>query len=68
MGSYVMANVPERGVVHSRVNETSSEETAARGTGHNDGAKSGIGETQARKPSLAEFGWDFPFNSPKPTR
>jgi hypothetical protein len=63
-----MANVPERRVVHPRVNENSREETAGRGTGHDDGAKSGGGETQARKPSLAEFGWDFPFNSPRPTR
>jgi hypothetical protein len=63
-----MANVPERGAVHPRLNETSTEGTTARGTAPNDGAKSGSGETQARKPSLAEFGWDFPFNSPRPTR
>ncbi len=63
-----MANVPERRVVNFRVNEDSREETAARGTVHNDGAKSVSGETRARKPSLAEFGWDFPFNSPRPTR
>jgi hypothetical protein len=68
MGSYVMANVPQRRVIHPRANENSSEETAAKGTVHNDGAKGGSGETQARKPSLAEFGWDFPFNSPRPTR
>jgi hypothetical protein len=57
-----VANSPERRVVHPRVNENSREETAARGAGHNDGAKSVSGETQARKPSLADFGWDFPFN------
>jgi hypothetical protein len=34
----------------------------------NEAARSGSGETQARKPSLAEYGWDFPFNSPKPAR
>ena len=63
-----MAIVPERRVVRPRGNENSREETAAKGTNHDDGAKSGSGETQARKPSLAEFGWDFPFNPPRPTR
>jgi hypothetical protein len=68
MGSYVMANVPERRVVHPRVNENSREEAAARGEGHSDGVKAVSDETQARKPSLADFGWDFPFNSPRLTR
>jgi hypothetical protein len=63
-GSYVMANGPERRVVHPRVNENSREETVTRGAGHNVGAKNVSGETEARKPSLADFGWDFPFNSP----
>jgi hypothetical protein len=63
-----MANSLERRVVHPRVNENSREETVARGGAHNDGAKSVSSETHARKPSLADFGWDFPFNSPKPTR
>jgi hypothetical protein len=63
-----MAIVPERRIVHPRGNETSREETAAKRTNHNDGVKSGRGDTQARKPSLAEFGWDFPFNPPRPTR
>jgi hypothetical protein len=63
-----MANDAERRVVHTRVNENSRKEIPATSTGHNDGAKSVSGETQARKPSLADFGWDFPFNSPKPTR
>jgi len=63
-----MANVPERRVVHPRAHENSGEETAARGTVNKDGAANAGGETQARKPSLAEFGWDFPFNSPRPTR
>jgi hypothetical protein len=63
-----MANSPARRVVHTRVNENSREETAARGASDNDAAKSVNGETQARKPSLAEFGWDFPFNPPRPTR
>jgi hypothetical protein len=60
-----MANISERRVVHPRANENSKEETGARGAGHNDGAKSVSDETQARKPSLADFGWDFPFNSPR---
>jgi hypothetical protein len=63
-----MANVTEGRVVHPRVNEDPREATAVRGTVQHDGAKSGADETQARKPSLAEFGWDFPFNSPGPTR
>jgi hypothetical protein len=63
-----MANSPERRVVHPRLNENSREETATRGAGHNDGAKSVGGETRVHKPSLADFGWDFPFNSPRPTR
>jgi hypothetical protein len=63
-----MANSPERRVVHPGINENSREQTAARSTDHNDGAKSASGETQARKPSLADFGWDFPFNSPRQTR
>jgi|HubBroStandDraft_5_1064220.scaffolds.fasta_scaffold49945_2 hypothetical protein len=63
-----MVNVPERRVVHPRVNENSSEETTARAMARNEAARSGSGETQARKPSLAEYGWDFPFNSPKPAR
>jgi len=63
-----MANVPEGRVVHPRDNDTATDRTAASGTVHNDRIESGGGETQARKPSLADFGWDFPFNSPKPTR
>jgi hypothetical protein len=63
-----MANISERRVVHPRASENSKEENGARGAGHNDGAKSVSDETKTRKPSLAEFGWDFPFNSPTPTR
>jgi hypothetical protein len=50
------------------VNETSNDGAAASGTAGNDRMKSSGDEAQARKPSLAEFGWDFPFNSPKPIR
>jgi hypothetical protein len=63
-----MANSPKRRVVHPRVKENSREETGARGGSDNGGAKSASGETQARKPSLADFGWDFPFNSPRQTQ
>jgi hypothetical protein len=65
-----MANVPESGVVvvHPRVDETSTDGVAASGTVHSDGAKSGSETTQARKPWPVEFGWDFPFDFPKPTR
>jgi hypothetical protein len=66
-----MASVRKRaagGDVLPGVNETSNGGTAGIGTVDNDRMKSGGDEAQARKPSLAEFGWDFPFNSPKPIR
>ncbi|HEY1863559.1 MAG TPA: hypothetical protein VGG77_07700 [Roseiarcus sp.] len=65
-----MANVPERRVVvvHPRVDETPTGGAAASGTVLRDGVKTASETTQARKPSPIEFGWDFPFNSPKPTR
>ncbi len=64
-----MANVPERRivVVHPRVDETSSG-AAAGGTGVRDGAKTAGETTQTQKPWPVEFGWDFPFDFPKPTR
>ncbi len=65
-----MANVPERRVVvvHPRVDETAIGGAAASRSGVRDGAKS-AGETpEAQKPWPVEFGWDFPFDSPKPTR
>ena len=39
---------------------------AASGTVHSDGAKNGSETTQSRKPWPVEFGWDFPFDFPKP--
>jgi hypothetical protein len=65
-----MANVQERGVVvgHPRVDEASTGDAAANGTAHGDGGKNASETTQARKPWPVEFGWDFPFDSPKPTR
>ena len=69
-GSYVMANVPKRRVVvvHPSVSETLIDRPAASGTVHGDGAKNGGETTQSRKPWPAEFGWDFPFDFPKPGR
>jgi hypothetical protein len=69
-GSYVMANVPKRRVVvvHPSVNEALIDEFTASGTVHGDGAKNGGETTQSRKPWPAEFGWDFPFDFPKPGR
>jgi hypothetical protein len=69
-GSYVMANVPKRRVVvvHPSVSETLIDGPAASGTVHSDGAKNGGETTQSRKPWPAEFGWDFPFDFPKPGR
>jgi hypothetical protein len=65
-----MANVPERRVVvvHPRVDETSTGGGAASGAVVRDGAKTDSETTQAQKPWPVEFGWDFPFDSPKPTR
>lgn len=65
-----MANVPERRVVvvHPRVDEASTSGGAANGPGHGDGAKNASETTQAQKPWPVEFGWDFPFDSPKPNR
>ncbi|HEY5204648.1 MAG TPA: hypothetical protein VIJ63_08625 [Roseiarcus sp.] len=65
-----MANVPKRRivVVHPSVSESLADGPAARGTVHGDGAKNGGETTQARKPWPGEFGWDFPFDFPKPGR
>ena len=63
-----MANVPKRGVVvvHPSVSETLIDGPAA--SGDRNGAKNGGETTQSRKPWPAEFGWDFPFDFPKPGR
>ena len=65
-----MANVPKRRivVVHPSVSETLTAGPAASGTVHRDSSKNGSETTQSRKPWPAEFGWDFPFDFPKPGR
>jgi hypothetical protein len=65
-----MANVQDRRVVvvHPRVDEASTRDDAANGTALRDGAKNASETTQAWKPWPVESGWDFPFNSPKPSR
>ena len=64
-----MANVPKRRVVvHPSVSETLIDGPAASGTVNRDGVKGGGDTTQSRKPWPAEFGWDFPFDFPKPGR
>ena len=65
-----MANVPERRivVVHPRVDEASTGDSAASRAARRDGAKNASDTTQAREPWRVEFGWDFPFDSPKPSR
>jgi hypothetical protein len=55
-------------VVHPRVDETSTGGTAASETVHSDGAKNGSETRQAPSPWPVEFGWDFPFDFPKPAR
>jgi hypothetical protein len=64
-----MANVPKRRVVvvHPSVSETLID-AAANGTVNRDGPKNGGETTESRKPWPAEFGWDFPFDFPKPGR
>ena len=64
-----MANVPKRRVVvvHPSVSETLID-AAESGTVNRDGVKDGVETTQSRKPWPAEFGWDFPFDFPKPGR
>jgi hypothetical protein len=65
-----MANVPKRRVVvvHPSVSETLIDGPAASGTVNRDDGKNGAETTQSRKPWPAEFGWDFPFDFPKPGR
>jgi hypothetical protein len=57
-----------RVVVHPRVGETSTGGIAASETVHSDGAKNGSETTRAPSPWPVEFGWDFPFDFPKPAR
>ena len=63
-----MANVPERRVVvYACIDEAPLDETAASRAARSEAGKRGE-ETRERKPSLADFGWDFPFNPPRPAR
>jgi hypothetical protein len=68
-----MANVRKQRVVviHPRVDETSFRGTDASGKVDNLDAKTGSEGEPSSNASRIEFGWDvfdFPFNSPKPTR
>ena len=65
-----MANVQDRRVVvvHPRVDDAFTGDAAANGTARHDGATNASETTQARKPWPVEYGWDFPFDSPKPSR
>jgi hypothetical protein len=61
-----MANVPERRVVvYPCIDEAPIDQAAIDGALHKRGSANRERENEARQPSLAEFGWDFPFNSPK---
>ena len=64
------SNVGERagGVVRHSDNETSVAGTSAAGTVDVAQAKNGGETPQAPKPLPIEFGWDFPFDSPRPKR
>jgi hypothetical protein len=70
MEHVMSSNVRERRVVvvHPRVDESLIDGLAASGTVNRDGAKDGGDTPESRKPWPAEFGWDFPFDSPKPGR
>jgi hypothetical protein len=54
-------------VVHPCVDETLLSQTGAPGTAGAD-VKSGGETPRSPSPWPAEFGWDFPFDFPKPTR
>jgi hypothetical protein len=65
-----MANVAKRRVivVDPSVSEALIDGPAASGTVDRDGAKNGGETTKSHKPWPVEFGWDFPFDFPKPAR
>ena len=54
-------------VVHPRADETSLPETGERGAVGAE-AKTGGETRQSPNPWPAQFGWDFPFDFPKPAR
>ena len=56
------------GVVRHSDNKTSAAGTGAAGRVDVVDARSGGEAPQAPKPGPVEFGWDFPFDSPKPAR
>jgi hypothetical protein len=64
------ANVRKRaeGAACIRADETSVAGTGATGTADRVDVKTGSETAQSRTPWPAEFGWDFPFDFPKPTR
>jgi hypothetical protein len=69
-GSYVMANVRKRTAtaVRPRVNERPVPETGPTGIVDDGVANNGRETPQVQTPWPAEFGWDFPFDFPKPGR
>jgi hypothetical protein len=69
---YVVAsNVQKRSadaVIRQRRDETLVPETGASGGVGSPVAKTGSETSQSPNPWPAEFGWDFPFDFPKPSR
>ena len=55
-------------VVHPRADEDSVPGTGPSGTVGGHDAKPGSETPPSQNPWPAEFGWDFPFDFPKPTR
>jgi hypothetical protein len=55
-------------VVHPRVDESLIPQTGANTHLDDAGAKPGAEGRQVQNPWPAEFGWDFPFDFPKPSR
>jgi len=55
-------------VVHPRVDEGSVPQTGATTQVDDGTAKPGAEGRPATNPWPAEFGWDFPFDFPKPSR
>ncbi len=56
------------GVVRHSDNETGGAGTGAAGRLDVFDARNGGETPQAPKPGPVEFGWDFPFDSPRPKR
>jgi hypothetical protein len=65
------SNVSKRAadvVVRQRRDETPVAGTGASATADGADAKNGSETPQSQNPWPAEFGWDFPFDFPRPTR